>query len=162
MIFGDTASGKSTFAEKLADIEKLPVIHLDQIMESIGREERVNIGQRIKEEASKPKWVIEGNAFTKDPRYRIEQADKIFLFDFNRFVTLANHVTRYIKIKANGEVRKGSESTSLNLRYFVPYILFKFPSRKKLAHDLAESLEKEIVVFKSYRAVDKFFDSETN
>lgn len=156
MIFGDTASGKSSFAEKLAVIENLPVIHLDKLMEEIGRSNKESIGTRIEEEASKPNWIIEGNAFTKDPSYRIAQADIVYVFDFNRFVTLRNHIKRFINIRLKNEVRKGSNSTSLNLKYFVPYTLLKFPPRKKEALQRAKSQGKTIVSFRNYKDVNMF------
>lgn len=158
MIFGDTASGKSSFAEKLADIENLPVVHLDRIMEEIGRDDRGSIGDRIIKEASKSNWVIEGNAFTKDPVYRINQADKVYVFDFNRFITLGNHIKRFIKLQSSREIRKGSDSADLNLKYFIPYVLFKFPPRKKEALRLVKSLGKDVVVFTSYKDIDKFLN----
>jgi adenylate kinase family enzyme len=162
MIFGDTASGKSSFAEILADTESVPVIHLDRIMDNIGREDRRSIGEYIKKEASKSNWIIEGNAFTKDSDYRIKQADIIYVFDFNRFVTLANHINRYIKIRSRKEIRKGGESSHLNLKYFVPYILVKFPPRKKEALRLARSYEKDVVILKSYSDIDRYLNKKTS
>jgi len=162
MIFGDTASGKSSFAETLAGIENVPVVHLDRIMDGIGREDRRRIGEYIKKEAAKPNWIIEGNAFTKDPDYRIQRADTIYVFDFNRFVTLANHIGRYIKLRIHKEIRKGSDSSDLNLKYFIPYILLKFPPRKREALRLAKSQGKEIVIFKSYKDIDTFFSKKTS
>lgn len=160
MIFGDTASGKSSFAEKLASTKNLPLIQLDRMMENIGRKERRSIGARIKEEASKPNWIIEGNAFTKDPDYRISQADKIYVFDFNRFTTLVNHIKRYTKLRSHKETRRGSDSADLNLKYFIPYILFKFPPRKKEALRLANSLGKDVIIFKNYKNIDKFLNKK--
>ncbi len=158
MIFGDTASGKSSFAEKLAQMERLPVVHLDRIMESIGRNDRRSIGDYIKNLASEPDWIIEGNAFTKDASYRIEQADRIYIFDFNRFVTLINHIMRYVRLRAQKESRKGSESLDLNLRYFIPYTLVKFPPRKRRAFQSARSQGKNIIIFRSYRDIDKYLN----
>lgn len=159
MIFGDSASGKSSFAEKLADIKGVPVVHLDRVMDSIGREDRSSIGEYIKNEASKSNWIIEGNAFTKDPDYRIKQADLIFVFNFNRFATLANHINRYIKLRARKETRKGSDNSQLNLGYFVPYILFKFPPRKKHALRLAQAQGKAIVIFRNYNDINTYLNN---
>ena len=155
MIFGDTASGKSSFAVKLAISENLPLVHLDRVMEDIGRDDRHSIASRIKKEADKANWIIEGNAFTKDLDYRIKQADKIYVFDFNRLATLVNHIKRYAKLRTKQEVRRGSESAELNLKYFIPYILFKFPPRKREAIRLAKSLKKDMVIFKSYRSINE-------
>ena len=156
MIFGDTASGKSTFAEALAITKSLPVTHLDLIMDKVGRNERQSIGDLIKIEASKEDWIIEGNAFTKDRSYRIEQSDVIYVFDFNRFITLAHHIKRYMKLRKGKEMRKGSENTNLNLRYFIPYILIKFPPRKKAALSIAREQSKKVIIFRTYSDVNNY------
>ena len=162
MIFGDTASGKSSFAERLADIESISAMHLDKIMDDIGRYDKHSIREFIKGEASKSRWIIEGNAFTKDPEYRIQQADIIYVFDFSRLSTLVNHVNRYVRIRSRKEIRKGSESSHLNLKYFIPYILFKFPPRKKRALHLAQFHEKNVIIFKKYSDIDKYINKITN
>lgn len=160
MIFGDSASGKSSFAEQLASRFDVPLLHLDMIMDELGRADKASISQFIRDEANKEHWIIEGNAFTKDPEFRIKQADIIFIFDYNRFVTLKNHVVRYFKIRFGKEKRKGSRDIKLNLSYFLPYILYKFPPRKRAAKKLALSLGKEVIVFKRYRDVEKHLHSQ--
>jgi hypothetical protein len=147
MIFGDTASGKSTFAEDLGELTGTPVIHLDQIMEGIGRDDRISIGKVIHEEADKDEWIIEGNAFTKDPTYRIERSDIVYAFDFSPVRAMAGHIVRYGHIKSGLEKRRGSDSEGLNLSYFAPYIFYKYPPRKRAAIAHAQSLEKELIVF---------------
>ena len=82
MIFGETASGKSTFAEGLGQATDLPVEHLDEISDEIGRNNREEIGEYIRNLADKEEWIIEGNAFTKDATHRLDRATKIFVFDF--------------------------------------------------------------------------------
>lgn len=149
MIFGDTASGKSTFANELGAITATPVIHLDEIMESLGRDQRESISSAIHYEADKPAWVIEGNAFTKDKTYRIDRAECVFAFDFDPIQTLANHVTRYSRLKSGVETRVGSANQDLNLDYFIPYIFKKFPPRKRAAIDYAKETGKDLTVFNS-------------
>lgn len=133
MIFGDTASGKSTFAETLGELTETPVIHLDQIMDGIGREDRASIGEIIHEETDKDEWIIEGNAFTKNPTYRIERSSLVFVFDFSPPRAMASHIARYGRIKSGIEQRKGSDDEKLNLSYFVPYIFQNYPPRKRIA-----------------------------
>jgi hypothetical protein len=147
MIFGDTASGKSTFAENLGELTGTPVVHLDQIMDSIGRDDSISIGEVIHEEADKDAWIIEGNAFTKDPTYRIERSELVFAFDFSPVRAMTGHILRYGRIKSGLEQRKGSEDDKLNLSYFVPYIFQNYPPRKRSAIAHAESLDKETVIF---------------
>lgn len=156
MIFGDTASGKSTFATKLGSATGSPVLHLDQLMEEIGRDDRATIGDRIVSEANKKTWIIEGNAFTKDPKYRIERADVVIVFDFRPTRTFINHIRRYLKLRSGKEKRAGSDSDQLNLRYFIPYIYKKFPPRKAAALHYARSINKQVVVFKNRKQAQEY------
>lgn len=156
MIFGNPASGKSTFANKLSEELNIPVIHLDINMDKIGRKNREEIKQFIKEQSSKESWIIEGNSFTKDKHgIRIKRADHIFIFNTNRFITFFNLMKRHIRITYKMEERKGSENPALNLKYFIPYIFFKFPKRRNAQTKIAEALEKNITFISNYNEIDK-------
>lgn len=75
VIHGNSATGKSTLAKKLAQTLQVPVIHLDEIhwkpnwMES-SSEEMIEALSRIFEEADKSNtgWVLDGNYETKTKR----------------------------------------------------------------------------------------------
>jgi adenylate kinase family enzyme len=156
MIFGDTASGKSTFANRLSDATSVPVFHLDEIMDEVGRDNPREIGRVICSIADQEEWIIEGNAFTKDPTYRIERSDSIFAFDFSPKNTMLNHVSRYAKIKIGAETRIGSDDNRLNLSYFLPYVYKKFPDRKNEAIEYAKSLDRKLYIFSSRKHVDDY------
>ncbi len=150
LIIGDSASGKSTFALALSKKLSLPVIHLDEKMDTLGRNDKDSIRKFIETEIAKENWVIDGNAFMKDKEARIRAADMIITFDFNPLVSFFNHIKRYLKLRTRIEKgRVGSANASLNLRYFIPYIFIKFPKRKREAISLAHSLGKKVVVFRS-------------
>ncbi len=161
MVFGDTASGKSTFAEGLGEVFDIPVIHLDKLMEQVGRDNREDINAHIHQEADKEEWVIDGNAFTKDPEYRIERADIVFAFDFTRFATILSHLARHRRIQSDKEQRLGSNSTELNLPYFIPYIFKVFPPRKKAVIEKATSMDKDIVIFNRKQQASEYLASIT-
>lgn len=147
MIFGDVASGKSTFANELGEITDTPVTHLDLLMDEMGRDNRVSIGDVIRDLADEDRWIIEGNAFTKDPFYRIERAETIYAFDFNPLRAFGGHVQRYARTKVGLERRIGSNDEQLQLPYFVPYIFKNFPPRKEAALQRAHELDKDVVIF---------------
>ena len=149
MIFGDVSTGKSTFAQQLSKKLSLPVIHLDEIMKQIGREDRENVGKKNKSLVDKKNWVMDGNAFTKDKEYRIRQADQIIVFDASPWDTFAKHLMRWSRIRLGLTKAVGGHDDGLNLVYYVPYIFFKFPERKKAAILLAESLGKKVIIIKN-------------
>src|SRR3989337_2163036 len=158
MIFGDTASGKSIFADRLGKKLSLPVIHLDELMDQIGREKRINIGEEIKKLVNSNNWIIEGNAFTKGPDYRIRNADLIFIFEAHSIITFIRHITRYIKLQLGWEKRIGSQNYKLNLEYFIPYIFIKFPRRREKAAKLAESFGKNTVYFHNFSELEQYLE----
>lgn len=156
MIIGDSASGKSTFATTLAKKLYIPVIHIDEINDFIGRDKPNEIKEKIEEEIKKDNWIFDGNGFTKDKTSRIKNTDIVFVFNSNPFLTLLRHIIRYIKIKYNKEKRVGSNNLKLNLKYFIPYIFFKFPKRKEEAVNLAKSLNKKIYIFNNKKDATNF------
>lgn len=159
MIFGDTASGKSTFATALSQKLNIPVMHLDEIMDNVGREDKERIKELIEIESNKTDWIIEGNAFTKDKSgLRIQKADYIFVFETLPLITFFRHLARYLKIKFGYEQRIGSSNTALNLGYFIPYIFFKFPDRRKAQMELAKKRGKRPVVVKGYNQSQALVD----
>ena len=159
MIFGDSGAGKSTFAKKMGERMQLDVLHLDEVMDKIGRKDKAAIGEYIAAEVSKAEWVIDGNAFTKDKHTRIAAADLIIVFDINRFKALGSHVRRYIKLKTGlQKMVAGGHSTKLNLRYYVPYILWKFPVRKQAAIARVQKAGKPMRFVKNFKQADKLID----
>ncbi|GEM_PF-4311213 len=158
MIIGDIASGKSTFATRLGAACSLSVLHLDEVMENMGRENRGAIGEFIRKEANKDDWIIDGNAFTKDKTYRIERADTIIVFSARPIVTFCRHVFRWWRMKTNKELRVGAQDSRLNLRYYVPYIFRLFPKRKQEAIDYAASLKKRIIIINGFQNVDEYLN----
>jgi adenylate kinase family enzyme len=159
MIFGDSGAGKSTFAKKLGERIQHDVLHLDEVMEKIGRKDKAASGEYIAAETSKAKWIMDGNAFTKDKHARIAATDLIIVFDINRFKALASHIARYIKLKTGVQkIAAGGHSTKLNLLYYVPYILWQFPGRKQAAIARAQKANKQLVFVKNHKQADKLLE----
>ena len=158
MIIGDIASGKSTFAKQLGEKLSLPVLHLDEVMEVMGRTNRDAIGAFIRKEAGKSDWIIDGNAFTKDKRYRIERADTMIVFSARPIVTFGRHLLRWWRMKTSRESRVGAQDSRLNLRYYVPYIFRLFPKRKQEAIDYALSLKKRVIMINGVKDAEQFIE----
>ncbi len=162
MVFGDSASGKSTFAVKLGNKLDLPIVHLDEIMANVGRADKKAIIAKINEMVEMPEWIIEGNAFTKDTHRRIEAADTVIVFDYNRFTSLKNHVARSMRIKLGKEKVAGGVTGSLDLRYYIPYILWQFPKRKRAAVQRVIEARKTPIILRSRRQAATYLVSPAN
>lgn len=156
IVIGESSSGKSVFADRLGKILSIPVTHLDEVMDFLGRENKDSINNFIEEEVKKENWIIDGNAFTKDKSKRVYATDVVFVFNLNPFVSIHRHIWRFLKLKLTNEKRVGRNSSELDLIYFIPYIFFKFPKRKAEAVMLAKNLGKRIIMINNTREADDF------
>jgi adenylate kinase family enzyme len=155
IIIGSVASGKSTFANNLSESLSLPVIHLDEVMDIIGRSNKQAISDFIEVEINKDNWIIDGNAFTKVKNKRIETCDIVFVFNKNPFKSIYRHVLRYLK----KESAIGCIRYKLHIYYDIRYIFFIFPKLKREAITLAKSMGKKIITFDNLSDANEFLRS---
>ncbi len=98
-IIGYSGSGKSTLAATLGRRYGLPVLHLDTIHFSPGWVERPGADMladcRAFCAAHPEGWVIDGNYIGCDYAERMEAADLIVSFQYNRFFCLYQVYKRY-------------------------------------------------------------------
>ncbi len=99
VIVGVSASGKSTFARKIANNIKLPLIHVDTIIwkpgwQPIGNNKTAEI---LREISSKEEWIIEGY-ITKEVRtFIFDRADTIIYLDYPPIVATFRYLKRWLK-----------------------------------------------------------------
>ena len=158
MIFGDSAAGKSTFAPKLGVKLGLPVIHVDTIQKECGRQNYRLIGERLCLAADQDKWIIEGNAFRKEPDHRIKRADLILIFNDYPIRSMARHILRYWRIRSGKERPIGGQTSKLKFVDFAHMIFIRFPRLKRRALALARELHKNIVIIRSFQEAQRYLD----
>ncbi len=164
VIIGDTASWKSTFGEKLSKKINTKIYHTDLIR--IDKNWNISWNNLVKncihDILKNKKWIIEGNALRADPTERFIQADIIYLFDFPKVYTLINVIKRWWEIKYWRTERKwfhdNKQSKDLRFNYYIPYIFKNFPKRKRKLKILLKKLNKEIIIVKSYKEINKFLE----
>ncbi len=102
-VVGVSASGKSTFARKLAAKTSLPLTHIDAVMwkpgwEYIGDEETV---RKLKEISQQDEWIIEGFIEKEALEAVLTRAESIIYLDYPRYVSVWRYVKRWFKHRKN-------------------------------------------------------------
>ena len=162
MIIGSPGSGKSTFAGKLSQVTKLPLIHLDKEFWKDGwietpRQEWI---KKQKQLILGDEWIIDGNyGGTMD--IRLEKADTIICFKLSRIVCLLSYYKRVITNM--GKVRPDMpEGCPEKFDYeFMKYI-WNFPKGygKTNIDVIEKNKDKQIIVFKSRKESQQFLSTK--
>ncbi|MDD3225701.1 MAG: DNA topology modulation protein [Clostridium sp.] len=164
MVIGSPGSGKSTFSRKLSDAVGIPIIHLDKEYWHNGWIEtpREDWVKKQNELISRDKWIIDGN-YGSTMNIRLEKADTVILLQLNRFVCLFSYFKRVITNlnKIRPDMPEGCKE-KFDLE-FMKYIL-EFPKKsgQRNIDKLKESKNKQVIVFKSRRAANKYIKSLYN
>ena len=101
-IVGYSGAGKSTTAAILGEKLDIPVLHLDTVYHMPGwkvrpeEESQAIVAQFMAENHS---WVIDGNYKSINQQQRLQQADVILFFNFNRFTCFWRAFGRYLKYR---------------------------------------------------------------
>lgn len=95
IVIGSPGAGKSVFSQKLKDVTKLPLYHLDILYHKadgthISKEE---LEDKLKEIFKEDKWIIDGN-YQRTLEMRFKECDTVFLLDFPTEVCLEGAKSR--------------------------------------------------------------------
>lgn len=98
IVVGNEGSGKTTFAEELAEILGLPLIHLDKEYWQPGWREtpREQWFEKQKQLISGDSWIIDGN-YESSLKERFQAADAVIFMDIAVPVCCKNLIKRRIK-----------------------------------------------------------------
>ena len=160
-IIGYSGSGKSTLAQHLAKYYQIDMLHLDTVHHLPGWQVRERSeSQKIVREFldSHTDWVIDGTYSKLYFEERLENADHIIIFDFNRFHCLYRVIKRYFqyKDKTRPDMARGcNEKVDLA---FTKWILYKGRTkahRDRLKHIIIQYPDK-VTVLKNQRQLTKF------
>ena len=137
-VIGFSGAGKSTLAKSLAELYKLPLLHLDTVhflpgWEVREKEEKLSVVRQFLDENDSTGWVIDGNYRGLYYERRAEEADMIVFPDYNRFVCLKNAVKRYRRYKGSSRPDITEGCNEKPDRKFVWWILHKQRSQSKKA-----------------------------
>ncbi|MDE6125031.1 MAG: DNA topology modulation protein FlaR, partial [Eubacterium sp.] len=105
-VLGFSGSGKSTLAKQLSEYYAIPLLYLDCVNfeKNWVLRDRDECRKMVAEFMQNESWVIDGNYSEMYQAERLEQADKIIILRYNRFVCMKGAFKRNIEYK--GRVRE--------------------------------------------------------
>jgi len=132
-IIGHSGSGKSTLARRLADEMGVEPMYLDSVHFLPGWAERDSEEARgiVRDELSKPDWVIDGNYRLLLCEERLEAADEILFFNYPRLICLFRALKRYHQFKDKTRESAGEGCIEKIDFEFIWWILHRGRTRAK-------------------------------
>lgn len=164
LIIGNAGSGKTTFANRLAEKLDLPLIHLDRLYwhgdwEHLSRDEFDVI---LQAELEKPQWIIDGN-FNRTIPHRLQYCDTVFFFDLPTALCLAGITKRIFANYGKTRADMGGECTErFDKQKFSLYrnvLTYNKQHRKQYYALLSGAENAKVIVFKSRRQSKAFLEN---
>jgi len=158
-VIGYSSSGKSTFSKRLKSIYNIPLLHIDKIYFETNWVERdtKKVENEILEFTKLDSWIIDG-LYRKIATNRFDEADQIFIFNFNRFKCLYGAIYRRIKFhnQVRDSIAEGCKER-LNLS-FIFWILFKGRTKKSknLIKHFQKTYKDKVITFKSRKQANNY------
>ena len=161
IISTNSGAGKSTLARSLGEKLSIEPVHLDALFVKpnwvmLTDEE---LGEKIMEVVPKNKWIIDGAYAAIKFKERVERADVIIMFDFNRFKcfygAVKRHIMYYKKPRPDlgeGCVGKFDWKSAWNILWYSPR------NRKRRLSRLEKLTDKNIYIFKNRKQVASFLE----
>jgi adenylate kinase family enzyme len=160
MVLGCSGSGKSTFSQRLANKLNIKVVHLDSYFWNEGwvetpREQWLEMQHSF---ISQDSWIIDGN-YTATIDKRLEQADTVFYLDFPTPLCLYGIIKRRFqhKGKTRPDMAPGCPE-KIDWEFFNYVRTFNRKKAPKLKRRIYELTDKCVIIFKTRREIDEFFE----
>lgn len=161
VIIGSGGAGKSTFARRLHEAAKLPLIHLDKVFwkpnwtETPKDEWRKTVENLAKEE----KWIMEGN-FGGTMDVRFQACDTIIYLDMPRLLCIYQAFKRLVKYYNRTRPDMGAGCKE---RFDLKFLLWIWNFEKNTKPRIEENLrlfarDKNTIRLTSRKEVEKFFE----
>ena len=156
-IVGRPATGKTTLAQQLSNILKIPVTHLDSVnfkpnWEKIPTEERDNIIiEKVKEEY----WIIDGNYVGTLPK-RLERADLVIWLDYSTTSIIKGVLERTIR-NFNKEKKELPGCKERIDWHFLKYMItFRTKKRKKIEENINKIAKEKVIIFHKRKKLNEW------
>jgi len=165
LIFGNSGSGKSTFASLLAKKLSCSAFHLDEIaLDQYWRHlPPEEVLPRVESILKQDSWVIDGNYRKLFYQERFEKADTIIILDIPLYISLIRCIKRAHASK-RGVRRVGAHSAQKDIITlpFLYWILWKYPRevRPLLIQKIEKEYKEKVIYLRSQKEIDEFLKAQ--
>ena len=162
-IIGGSGTGKSTLANNLGKQLNLPVYHIDGIhhlknWEIRDKKERDKI---ILEKINESKWIMDGT-YRDTLEARAENSEMIIYLDYSTIARLKGIFSRYFKHKGKERPEIPGCKEKMSLEFIKFTIKWKKTRGSTIKSILEKNKDKEIIIFKNRRSLNKWYKQEFN
>lgn len=160
IVIGSPGAGKSVFSQKLRDITKLPLYHLDMLYHKtdgthISKEE---LEEKLTEILKKDTWIIDGN-YQRTLEMRLKECDTVFLLDIPTEVCLAGAESRVGKKRDDLPwIEEKIDETFKQT--IIDFSNKKLPQVYELLNKYKD--DRDIIIFKSREEIDNYIKNLQN
>lgn len=158
LIIGSNGAGKTTFARKLSEKTKLPLIHIDKLYWQGSWEvtPSAEFENAVLQEAAKSRWIIEGNNI-RSLHQRLARADTLFWFEFPPALCIYHILKREAKYfrKARPDMPAGCISR-LNLNFLRDVWNFNRKNRARIEAALKNAPNVKVIRVTRYAQLRKY------
>lgn len=169
-IIGTSGSGKSTLSRKISETFKLPRVEIDRIwFKHDGHkylngtlEEKEVVMDKVTEEiqdflSKSENWVIDGT-YSKIQPIIAEQADVVIYIRRSLLKRVVGHILRVLRAKD-----RHPEVTKIQDLLFIKTIVKRWKkSEDQKLEEFTKKYSQKLVVLKSFKEIDVYFESLTN
>lgn len=159
IVLGNSGAGKSTLTTALGQIKDIEYLHLDPLVFKYNWNEPSfkEMEEKVDEMLTKSNWIIDGN-YINNALKRFEECDTVYFLDINRFVCLHSVLKRHRTYKGKYRASRSLYCDEKITKDYLKWVFFDFykTSRKHILNYLKTHSDKNIIVFKNRRQVNKY------
>lgn len=159
LVIGSGGAGKSTFARRLGERLRLPVIHLDRLYWQPGWVEppKDEWRRQVEELCAEEFWIMDGN-YSGTLDVRLAACDTAIFLDLPRVLCVWRVLKRTLmyRYRRRPDMAEGCRE-KLNVEFLLWVWNYRKRSRPKVLKRLAEHVDgKEIYILRSAAEVERF------
>lgn len=162
-IIGGTGTGKSTLARNLGKELKLPVCHIDGIhhLENWKVRDKDERDKIILNKISEEKWIMDGT-YKSTLEKRVQKSDLVIFLNYSTIARLKGVLLRYFKNKGKEKEEIPGCKEQMNWEFLKFTIIWNKTKGKTIKEVLEKNKDKNIIIFKSRRQLNKWYKEEFN